>query len=1022
MSLFRSFLFFFLVLPLATLSSGTITGTSRANETDRLALLAIKLKIKHDPRGVMSSWNESFHFCRWEGVTCGRRHSRVTILDLSSRGLVGSLSPSLGNLTFLRELRLANNSLEGKIPPEIGQLFRLQQLRLDNNSFEGEIPTNLSHCSKLQYLALPGNKLVGSIPHELSSLLKLTTLVIRDNFFAGNIPPFIGNLTSLQRISATENFFQGAIPDTFGQLRNLTFLTFGSNNLSGTIPPSVYNLSLLVVFSLSFNQFHGSLPPGLGVMLPRLQVFALYQNNLTGPIPVSISNCSRLGSLELGMNNFTGKVGINFGDLQYLYFLTLESNSLGSGKHDELDFIASMSNCSNLETIGLTENQFKGVLPVSVGNFSPHLQYLYLSRNLIYGSIPSMIGNVVGLTFLGLSDNQFTGTIPSSIGNLQNLEYLYLQGNYLSGMIPDSLGNLSFLSQLYLSNNRLEGVLPLSLGNWPSLTVLNLSLNNLIGNIPKQLFTFSAPSISLSLAQNQFSGPLPVEIGKLRALAEVDLSENGLSGEIPSSLGDCTSLQNIYFGRNFFQGSIPPSLQSLRGLSELDLSHNNLSGHIPIFLEQFALITLDLSFNNFDGEVPTKGAFANLSVITLVRNNRLCGGVPELHLPNCIIKGSKTHGKLSLALTIVISIGCALVGLVLGLGFLLCWCKKRKDVRQSGSMFKEPFLKVSYARLFKATDRFSSANLIGVGSFGSVYRGILNQEEGFVAVKVLNLQTRGASKSFTAECEAMRNVRHRNLVKIITSCSSADFQGNEFKALIFEFMPNRSLEKWLHPNTERRDGQDSLQHLSLIQRIDIALDVASALDYLHNRCQTPIIHRDLKPSNILLDHDMTAHVGDFGLAKFLPELSNPNQSTSSGIKGTIGYMPPEYGFGCEVSTYGDVYSFGILLLEMLTGKTPTDPMFQDGLNLHKFAQTALPDNIMEIVEPILLCDDEEPTPAAAVINNRSRAKTRDCRECLVSLIKTGVSCSVESPQDRMDINNAIHELNSARSILQRTRD
>ncbi|KAK3038297.1 hypothetical protein RJ639_031393, partial [Escallonia herrerae] len=765
----------------------------------------------------------------------------------------------------------------------------------------------------------------GNIPHQLFSLLKLTKLVIHNNFFTGNIPPFIGNLTSLQVISAAWNFFEGGIPDTIGQLRNLAYLGFAKNSLSGTIPPSVYNLSLLAVFSLSFNQFHGSLPTGLGVMLPRLQIFNLYQNNLAGPIPVSISNCSQLGSLELGVNNFSGKVGINFGDLQYLYYLNLEANSLGSGKHDEMDFIASMSNCSNLEAIGLAENQFKGVLPVSVGNFSPQLQYLYLSNNFIYGSIPSMVGNLIGLIALALNYNQFTGTLPSSIGNLRNLDILHLQGNYLSGMIPDSLGNLSFLSELDLSNNRLEGVLPSSLGDWPSMTLLNLSLNNLTGNIPKQIFAFSAPSISLSLAQNQFYGPLPVEIGKLRALVQVDLFENGLSGEIPSSLGDCNSLQNIYFGRNFFQGSIPPSLQSLRGLSNLDLSHNNLSGHIPRFLEQFTLNTLDLSFNNFDGEVPSKGAFANLSVIALVGNNKLCGGILELQLPNCTIRGSKPHGKLSLALTLVISIGCALVGLVLGLGFLLCWCKKRKDVQQSGSMFKEPFFKVSYARLFKATDGFSSANLIGVGSFGSVYKGILNQGGGFVAVKVLNLQSRGGSKSFLVECEAMRNVRHRNLVKIITSCSSADFQGNEFKAL----------------------------HLK--------------------------------------DHFGTKH------------------------------LAAEYGFGGEVSTYGDVYSFGILLLEMLTGKTPTDPMFQEGLDLHKFAQKALPDNVMEIVEPILLCDDEEPKPVAAVTNNRSRAETRDCIECLVSLIKIGVSCSVESPQDRMDINNVIHELNSARSILQITR-
>ena len=161
-----------------------------------------------------------------------------------------------------------------------------------------------------------------------------------------------------------------------------------------------------------------------------------------------------------------------------------------------------------------------------------------------------------------------------------------------------------------------------------------------------------------------------------------------------------------------------------------------------------------------------------------------------------------------------------------------------------------------------------------------------------VAVKVLNLETKGASKSFIAECEALRNIRHRNLIKILMTCSSVDFRGNDFKAMIFEFMVNDSLDAWLYT---KENDQVKRRKLNLRQRLNIAIDVASALDYLHHQCGTPIIHSDLKPSSILLDGDMTAHVGDFGQARILEKMtiSSSQHSTSSvGLKGTIGYIPP----------------------------------------------------------------------------------------------------------------------------------
>ena len=191
--------------------------------------------------------------------------------------------------------------------------------------------------------------------------------------------------------------------------------------------------------------------------------------------------------------------------------------------------------------------------------------------------------------------------------------------------------------------------------------------------------------------------------------------------------------------------------------------------------------------------------------------------------------------------------------------------------------------------------KVSSTNLIGVGSFGSVYKGILDQGKHTVAIKVLNLLRHGASKSFMAECEILRNIKHRNLVKVLTICSSIDYQGHDFKSLVYEFLGNGNLVEWLHPTPRTNEAIEEPRNLSLLQRLNVAINVASGLDYLYHHCQRPIVHCDLKPSNILLDDEMVGHVGDFGLAKFMSaDMQNYSTSlaSSSGLKGTIGYVAP----------------------------------------------------------------------------------------------------------------------------------
>ena len=496
----------------------------------------------------------------------------------------------------------------------------------------------------------------------------------------------------------------------------------------------------------------------------------------------------------------------------------------------------------------------------------------------------------MNLTQLQLDNNLLSGYIPDTLGNLRNLSILSLSKNKLSGEIPQSIGKLEQLTNLYFEENDLTGLIPSSLHGCKHLTKLNLSSNNLYGRIPPELFSIYTLSEGLDLSYNQLTEDIPAEIGRLINLNSLRLSNNKLSGEIPSTLGECVLLDSLHLEKNFLQGSIPDSFINLRGIAEMDLSQNNLSGRIPEFFQSLSSLQfLNLSFNDLEGPVPEGGVFTNSSAVFIQGNRKLCAtSSPILQVPLCSTSPHKRKRTsyivaiaVPLAIMVAVTLGCALV-IVL---------KKRDQAKQLTDQSARLMLKnFSYTDLFKATDGFSADSVVGSGTFGMVYKGQFEFELCPVAIKVFRLQQLGAPSNFLSECEALRNIRHRNLIRVISLCSTFDPTGSEFKALILEYMSNGNLEGWLHPKMFRQTAEKSL---GLGSRITIAVDIAAALDYLHNRCTPPLVHCDLKPNNVLLDAEMVAHLSDFGLAKFLSYGSELfNSSSIAGPRGSIGYIAP----------------------------------------------------------------------------------------------------------------------------------
>ncbi|OEL16345.1 putative LRR receptor-like serine/threonine-protein kinase [Dichanthelium oligosanthes] len=795
--------------------------------------------------------------------------------------------------------------------------------------------------------------------------------------------------------------------------RRVIALDLTSEGITGIISPCIANLSSLTRLQLSNNSFHGSIPSELG-LLSQLSNLNLSMNSLEGNIPSELSSCLSLIHISTEPTQhpepwLTGSMPY-FGSLPNLEQLDVSYNILEAG---DWGFVSSLSNCSKLTQLMLDGNNLQGNLPSSIGNLSRNLELLWLRNNRISGPIPPEIGNLKSLNELYMDYNLFTGNIPPTIGNLHNLVVLALAQNRLSGPIPDIIGNLIQLTDLKLDGNNLSGKIPASIGSCSQLQILNLAHNSLNGSMPSKIFKILSLSQEFDLSHNYLSGGIPEEVGNLINLNKISISNNRLAGNIPPALGLCVSLEYLEMQYNFFVGSIPQSFVNLRSIKEMDISKNNLSGKIPDFLASLSSLDhLNLSFNNFSGAVPSGGVFGNASMVSVEGNKYLCPGVPTGGVPLCSAMDNRGRKHKSLVQVIEIVIPIIAVFIITWFCLMMFFWGKKMQEKPHFQQHNEQMTNTTYKDIVQGTNNFSSANLIGSGSFGTVYKGNLKLHKNQVAIKIFDLNINGAQRSFLAECEALRNARHRNILKIITLCLSVDPTGADFKAIVFPYTLNGNLDMWLH----QKDPQHNQRKiLTLSQRISIALDVAVALDYLHKQCAPSLVHCDIKPSNVLLDLDMVAYVSDFGLARFQCTRSSARQDGSAslvGLKGTIGYIPPEYGMSEDISTKGDVYSFGVLLLEMMTGCRPTDEKFSNGTSLHEFVNRAFPENVAEVVDPTMLQDDIN---TAELLQN-----------CIIPLGRIGLSCSMTSPKERPGMDKVSTEIltikNMFSSILDQSKE
>ncbi|KAL3507403.1 hypothetical protein ACH5RR_032785 [Cinchona calisaya] len=875
-------------------------------------------------------------------------------LILSSNQLTGKIPVELRNCQRLKNLYLYDNRLGGIIPPELGLLSNLEVLRAGGNKdVTGKIPDELGNCGNLTFLGLADTGISGSLPTSLGKLTKLQTLSIYTTMVSGEIPPEIGNCSELVNLYLYENSLSGSIPPELGKLKNLDKLLLWQNNFVGVIPEEIGNCSKLTIIDLSLNSLSGTIPWSLGGLV-ELEEFMISNNNVSGSIPSVLSNATNMMQLQFDTNQISGLIPPELGKLSNLIVFFAWENQL------EGSVPASLAGCASLQALDLSHNSLTGSIPGGLFQLQ-NLTKLLLVSNDISGSLPPEIGNSSSLIRLRLGNNRITGGIPKEISGLKILNFLELSGNRLSGPVPDEIASCTELQMLDLSNNMLEGPLSNALSSLSGLQVLDVSANQFSGPIPAS-FGRLAYLNKLVLRENMFSGSIPPSLGLCSSLQFLDLSSNKLSGPIPLELGKLESLEiTLNLSCNVLTGPIPSQISALSKLSMLDLSHNNLDGNLSPLATLDNLVSLNVSYNNFSGYLPDNKLFRQLSVSDLAGNQGLCSfGQDSCFRDNVAGIGvaknendTRRSWRLKVAIALLVTLTIAMVVMGTLAVFRARSTLAGDDDSEMGESWPwqfTPFQKLNFS-LDQVLKCLVESNVIGKGCSGVVYRADMDNGE-VIAVKKLWPTTMGSTNgcsegkcavrdSFSAEIKTLGSIRHKNIVRFLGYCWN-----QSTRMLMYDYMPNGSLGSLLH----ERNGSPLEWEL----RYQILLGAAQGLAYLHHDCVPPIVHRDIKANNILIGLEFEAYIADFGLAKLVEDGDFARSSNT--VAGSYGYIAPEYGYMMKITEKTDVYSYGVVMLEVLTGKQPIDPTIPDGAHVVDWVKQKK--ESLEILDPSLLSRPE----------------------------------------------------------------
>ncbi|KAI4373196.1 hypothetical protein MLD38_011349 [Melastoma candidum] len=799
-------------------------------------------------------------------------------------------------------------------------------------------------------------------------------------------------------------------------------IQLGNIGLSGTVSPSVRNLTGLERFEVMYCGLSGALPSFSG--LSNLKVLLLHHNSFTSIPADFFQGMTSLQAIDIGYNDFAAwSIPDSLKDATSLQnFSAVQANIAGKIP----DFLGSNTFPSLVE-LHLSFNNFEGELPASLADSS--VQSLWLNgkagNSLLNGTI-GVLASMSGLVEVWLHYNQFTGPIPD-LSSLKNLQDLSLRDNQLTGVVPASLTSLPSLRVVNLTNNLLQGPTP----------AFNTQLVQ-VDMAGKNSFCLPNPgmacdpevSILLSVAQamgyplrfaQEWTGNNPCDSGNLWTgitcsagnITVINFLNMGLSGTISANYSSIKSLQKLILANNNLTGPIPEDLASLPNLKSLDVSNNNLSGLLPSFQKSVVLKTDGNPLIGTIVPMPSPPETAGSSpggggaspgdsskkTSTAVIVGSIMGGIAVVALLGLFVflllrKRPKSSNKVQSPTNTVLVVHPHDSGDQNGVKITIAGSSANGGTSENFSqgsgttgdiqVVEAGNMIISIQVLRNVTNNFSEQNVLGRGGFGTVYKGELHDgskiavkrmESGVISDKGLN--------EFMAEIAVLTKVRHRHLVALSGYC----LEGNE-RLLVYEYMPQGTLSSHLFGWKEL-----GLKPLEWTRRLSIALDVARGVEYLHSLAHQTFIHRDLKPSNILLGDDMHAKVADFGLVRLAPEGKG---SIETRLAGTFGYLAPEYAVTGRVTTKVDVFSFGVILMELITGRRALDETLpEDSVHLVTwFRRMSLnKDTFRKAIDPVI--DLTEETLAS-----------------ISTIAELAGHCCAREPYQRPDMGHAVSVLSS----------